>query len=109
LAATADVWNTVGTNQFWMIALDTTAIEVYISIPAILLTWRLWLRFGTLIYGVLHNGAQIVPGDSVEETQSLHAFCWPLQRASGIFYTEYAVSLWVALVWTNLLLWDAKH
>lgn len=59
----------------------------YISIPAILLTWRMWLRFGTLIYEVLHNAAQIVPGDAAEETQSLMLLL-ATATCFGIFYTK---------------------
>lgn len=87
LAATADVWNTVGSNQFWMVSLDMAALVLYAAVPATILTWRLWSFYGSVLYGALHDVAQIVPGEPVDPTLSLLLL---LATAStiGVFYTR---------------------
>jgi hypothetical protein len=89
MAATADVWNAVGTNQFWMLSLDMMALSIYSIIPIALLSWRLWLRFGTQIYDTLHRSAQMVPGETstADETRSL-LFLLAVATCFGTFYTK---------------------
>ena len=89
MAATSDVWNAVGTNQFWMLCLDMAALSIYSVIPAVLLSWRLWSRFGTQIYDVLHRAAQSVPGETAanDEIRSL-LFLLAVATCFGTFYTK---------------------
>ena len=89
MAAAADVWNAVGTNQFWMLTLDMTALTVYSIIPAVLLSWRLWVRFGTWIYDTLHHTAQMIPGETtaLDDTRSL-LLLLAVASCFGTFYTK---------------------
>mmetsp|Transcript_16405 Transcript_16405/g.24185 ORF Transcript_16405/g.24185 Transcript_16405/m.24185 type:complete len:508 (-) Transcript_16405:277-1800(-) len=58
LCATADVWYSVSTGQFWMIALDTVVGGVFILLPATILVNRLNILYGTSIFDTLQSMAK---------------------------------------------------
>ena len=55
LAAVADVWNSVGSGQFWMISLDTTSMMIYLIAPTILLLRQANQKYGDSIRTTLGN------------------------------------------------------
>jgi hypothetical protein len=87
-AAAADVWNTVGTNQFWMVSLDMGALVTYSVIPTVLLLSRVNLKFGTSISMLIKFMAEGLPGDAIYEVSS-PLFVWLTAISNfGLFYTK---------------------
>jgi len=69
-AATADVWYTVSTGQFWMCTLDLATGGLYILLPLVLLGCRFRELYGTLICNTLLQQSQdILPPDDIQSEQ----------------------------------------
>lgn len=58
LGAIADVWHTVGSGQFWMVALDGGLGIFYFIIPGFILGYRSWILYGEVVYDFMHDAAQ---------------------------------------------------
>jgi hypothetical protein len=63
LAATADVWHSIGSGQFWMVCLDGACGMAYFAVPFTLLGWRFWNIYGESVHDTLHYAAMEWMGD----------------------------------------------
>jgi hypothetical protein len=86
LTSVADVWNSVGSGQFWMISLDTSTMLLYLVAPTIVLGYRANDTHGDSIRTLL--------GDMAKH---LH-FATPLATTSAAMLLGLAICTGVTLI-----------
>jgi hypothetical protein len=88
LTTIADVWNSVGSGQFWMISLDTSTMLLYLVAPTIVLGYRANDKYGGTVRTIL--------GD-MPVVKNLY-FATPLANTSAVMLMGLTICIGVPLI-----------